>query len=82
MIVHVPAIRCAGAHHAEDTNCIGPHCGLRADFLGFGAELPQRPVNVMVPFAVGNSPEEFAAMISADIALWAEAAKRAGVQDK
>jgi tripartite-type tricarboxylate transporter receptor subunit TctC len=31
---------------------------------------------------LGNSPEEFAAMIAADIALWAEAVKIAGVQEK
>jgi tripartite-type tricarboxylate transporter receptor subunit TctC len=29
-----------------------------------------------------NSPEEFAAMIAADIALWGEAVKIAGVQEK
>jgi tripartite-type tricarboxylate transporter receptor subunit TctC len=31
---------------------------------------------------LGNSPEEFASMIAADIALWAEAVKIAGVQEK
>jgi tripartite-type tricarboxylate transporter receptor subunit TctC len=31
---------------------------------------------------LGNSPEEFAAMIMADVALWAEAVKAAGVLDK
>jgi tripartite-type tricarboxylate transporter receptor subunit TctC len=31
---------------------------------------------------LGNSPEEFAAMIASDIALWAEAVKIAGVQAK
>jgi tripartite-type tricarboxylate transporter receptor subunit TctC len=31
---------------------------------------------------LGNSPEEFAAMIAADIALWADAVKIAGVQEK
>lgn len=31
---------------------------------------------------LGNSPEEFAAMIAADVALWAEAVKIAGVQEK
>jgi tripartite-type tricarboxylate transporter receptor subunit TctC len=31
---------------------------------------------------LGNSPEEFAAMIAADIALWAEAVKIAGVPEK
>jgi tripartite-type tricarboxylate transporter receptor subunit TctC len=31
---------------------------------------------------LGNSPEEFAATIAADIALWAEAVKIAGVQEK
>jgi len=31
---------------------------------------------------LGNSPEEFAAMIAADIALWAEAVRIAGVQEK
>jgi tripartite-type tricarboxylate transporter receptor subunit TctC len=31
---------------------------------------------------VGSSPDEFAAMIAADIALWAEAVKIAGVQEK
>jgi tripartite-type tricarboxylate transporter receptor subunit TctC len=31
---------------------------------------------------VGNKPEEFAAMISADIRLWAEAVKLAGLQAK
>jgi tripartite-type tricarboxylate transporter receptor subunit TctC len=31
---------------------------------------------------LGNSPEEFAAQIAADIALWAEAVKIAGVQEK
>jgi tripartite-type tricarboxylate transporter receptor subunit TctC len=31
---------------------------------------------------LGNSPEEFAAMIATDIALWAEAVKIAGVQEK
>jgi len=31
---------------------------------------------------LGNSPEEFAAMIAADMALWAEAVKIAGVQEK
>jgi tripartite-type tricarboxylate transporter receptor subunit TctC len=30
---------------------------------------------------VGNRPEEFAAVIAADIALWAEAVRAAGVQD-
>jgi hypothetical protein len=29
---------------------------------------------------LGTSPEEFAAMISADIALWAEAVKIAGLK--
>jgi tripartite-type tricarboxylate transporter receptor subunit TctC len=31
---------------------------------------------------LGNSPEEFAAMIAADIAFWAEAVKIAGMQEK
>jgi len=31
---------------------------------------------------LGNSPDEFAAMIAADIAFWAEAVKIAGMQDK
>jgi tripartite-type tricarboxylate transporter receptor subunit TctC len=31
---------------------------------------------------LGNSPEEFSAQIAADIALWAEAVKIAGVQEK
>jgi tripartite-type tricarboxylate transporter receptor subunit TctC len=31
---------------------------------------------------LGNSPEEFAVMIAADIAQWAEAVKMAGVQEK
>jgi tripartite-type tricarboxylate transporter receptor subunit TctC len=31
---------------------------------------------------LGNTPEEFAAMIAADIPFWAEAAKIAGVQEK
>jgi len=31
---------------------------------------------------LGNSPEEFAAMIAAEIAFWAEAVKIAGVQEK
>src|SRR5262245_61800409 len=31
---------------------------------------------------LGNRPEEFAAMIAADMALWGEAVKAAGVQDK
>lgn len=31
---------------------------------------------------LGNSPEEFAAMITADMALWAEAVKAAGVLEK
>ena len=31
---------------------------------------------------LGNSPDEFAAQIAADIALWAEAVKIAGVQEK
>jgi tripartite-type tricarboxylate transporter receptor subunit TctC len=31
---------------------------------------------------LGNSPEEFAAMIATDLALWAEAVKIAGVQEK
>jgi tripartite-type tricarboxylate transporter receptor subunit TctC len=31
---------------------------------------------------LGSSPEEFAAQIAADIALWAEAVKIAGVQEK
>jgi tripartite-type tricarboxylate transporter receptor subunit TctC len=31
---------------------------------------------------LGNSPEEFAAMIAADIALWGEAVKIAGIQEK
>jgi tripartite-type tricarboxylate transporter receptor subunit TctC len=31
---------------------------------------------------LGNSPEEFSAQIVADIALWAEAVKIAGVQGK
>jgi tripartite-type tricarboxylate transporter receptor subunit TctC len=31
---------------------------------------------------LGNSPAEFAAMIAADIALWAEAVKIAGVREK
>jgi tripartite-type tricarboxylate transporter receptor subunit TctC len=31
---------------------------------------------------LGNSPEEFAAMITADVALWAEAVKAAGVLEK
>ncbi len=31
---------------------------------------------------VGNSPQEFAAMIAADLALWAEAIEIAGVQEK
>ena len=31
---------------------------------------------------LGNSPEEFAAMIAADMALWGEAVRAAGVQDK
>jgi len=31
---------------------------------------------------LGNSPDEFAAQIAADIALWAEAVKVAGVQEK
>jgi tripartite-type tricarboxylate transporter receptor subunit TctC len=31
---------------------------------------------------LGNSPEEFSAQIVADIALWAEAVKIAGVQEK
>jgi tripartite-type tricarboxylate transporter receptor subunit TctC len=31
---------------------------------------------------LGNKPEEFAAMITADIALWTEAVKIAGVQEK
>jgi tripartite-type tricarboxylate transporter receptor subunit TctC len=31
---------------------------------------------------VGNSPQEFAAMIAADLALWAEAIEVAGVQEK
>jgi tripartite-type tricarboxylate transporter receptor subunit TctC len=31
---------------------------------------------------LGNSPEEFAAMIRADIAFWAEAVTIAGAQEK
>jgi tripartite-type tricarboxylate transporter receptor subunit TctC len=31
---------------------------------------------------LGNSPEEFAAMIAADIALWGEAVTIAGIQPK
>jgi len=31
---------------------------------------------------LGNTPEEFAAMIAADIALWGEAVKATGVQEK
>jgi tripartite-type tricarboxylate transporter receptor subunit TctC len=31
---------------------------------------------------VGNSPEQFGAMIATDLALWAEAIKIAGIQDK
>jgi tripartite-type tricarboxylate transporter receptor subunit TctC len=32
--------------------------------------------------ALGNAPEEFAAMIAADIPLWAEAVRIAGVLEK
>lgn len=31
---------------------------------------------------LGNTPVEFAAMIAADIAMWSEAIKIAGVQEK
>jgi tripartite-type tricarboxylate transporter receptor subunit TctC len=31
---------------------------------------------------LGNTPEEFAAMIAADISLWGEAIKMAGVREK
>ncbi len=46
-----------------------------------GPKLIERLVGFGVT-PLGNGPEEFAAQIAADIALWAEAVKIAGVQEK
>jgi tripartite-type tricarboxylate transporter receptor subunit TctC len=44
-------------------------------------KIAQRLANFGVD-PLGNTPEEFAAQIAADIALWAEAVKMAGTQEK